>query len=322
MGPHAMPLDREVPDPPREARVPRSVATVVVTYNSASTISRCLRGIQESSQSSHVVVVDNASRDRTVEIVANEFPGIEIDRTGANLGFAAACNRGIRLAASRAPTHYLLVNPDAYLDVTCIEALGDALEARPDAAAASPLILYEDSGKIWYAGAAADVDAGIYWHEAVGADDTGQFTEISVTGRPTGCVMLVRRDVVDEVGLLDESYFLYWEDVEWGLRLQRGGRTVLFVPKARARHAVSSTTGGPASKIYEYYYLRNRLRLVHETAGLSKGHLVAANWQASARTVAGVLRDRGVHDGLSTGRAVVLAYLDFLRDRNGQRSRL
>jgi len=298
------------------------VASIIVTYNSSDTIVQCLRSIEESSHPSRIVVVDNASRDGTGDVVAREFPGAEIVRTGANLGFAAACNRGIERAAEWAPTYYLLVNPDAYLDASCVATLVDAMEAAPDAAAASPLILYEDSGKIWYAGAAADVQRGIYWHVGVGEDDKGQYTETTVTGRPTGCVMLVRRDVVEEVGDLDESYFLYWEDVEWGLRLQRTGRCVLFVPSARAGHAVSSATGGPASKIYEYYYLRNRLRLVHETAGLSRSSLVAANWQASARTIASVLRDRGPRAGLSTGRAIVLAYADFLRGRQGQKARL
>lgn len=301
---------------------PRSVVTIVVTYNSASTITRCLRCIEGSSEASTVVVVDNASRDGTAQIVARDFPDVEIVSTGANLGFAAACNVGIERAARSASSYFLLVNPDAFLDPPCIQALVTAMEERPDSAAASPLILSEGTGRIWYAGAVADVQSGIYWHEAVGEEDEGQYTETCTTGRPTGCVMLVRRSAVDESGLLEASYFLYWEDVEWGLRLQRAGRSVLFVPSARALHAVSSATGGPASKIYEYYYLRNRLRLVHETAGLSRGHLIASNWRASARSVAAVVRARGIRAGAATGRAVALAYIDFLRGHYGQRERL
>ena len=309
-----------MPIEPREA-APK-VTTIVVTYNSVNTIIRCLQGVEASSHPSNIIVVDNASQDRTSELIDCEFPDVKVVRNSANLGFAAACNRGIDVASNGSPTYYLLVNPDAYVSETCIEALVDEMEARPGAAAASPLIVYEDSGKIWYAGATADVQTGIYWHEGVGDEDEGQYTQTTVTGRLTGCVMLVRRAVVEEVGPLDASYFLYWEDVEWGLRLQRAGGTVLFVPKARARHAVSSATGGPASKIYEYYYLRNRLRLVHETTGLSKSRLVSASWEASAKTVAGLMRDRNIRSGLATARAMVLAYADFARERYGQKARL
>jgi hypothetical protein len=82
---------------------------------------------------------------------------------------------------------------------------------------------------------------------------------------------------------------------------------------------VSSTTGGPTSKVYEYYYLRNRLRLVHETAGKSKGSLFRDNWLASAKAVGALTRSRGPRAGAVAGRAVVLAYADFLRGRYGQR---
>lgn len=298
-----------------------TVATIVVTYNSAATIGRSLQCIASSTVPSEVWVVDNASTDGTVDVVGTH-PSVQLVRNSRNLGFAAACNVGMAAAADRSPTYLLLVNPDAYLDPACLAALLDALGCDPQAAMASPLVLDAASDAIWYAGARAEVQTGTYWHIGVGEHDHGQYTGTVVTGRPTGCVLLVRRDVVDTVGPMDPSYFLYWEDVEWSLRCTARGLHTLFVGGARAHHDVSSTTGGAASKVYEYYYLRNRLRLVHETSRMTRGQLVAANLRGSASSIGGAFGAGGLPAGLQTTRAIVLAYADFLRDHYGWCERL
>jgi GT2 family glycosyltransferase len=299
-----------------------SVVTVVVTFNSAGTIAACLRHVLASSVPSRIIVVDNASSDETRAAVARDFPDVTVVANPQNTGFAVACNLGMAAAASSAPAYFLFVNPDAYVEPTCLSALIDAMEANRTAAVASPLILSTSTGAIWYAGATGDVERGIYWHLGVGDRDEGQYTATMETGRPTGCVMLVRGTSVQAVGPMDASYFLYWEDVEWAMRFRSHGLSTLFVPAARARHDVSATTGGPTSKVYEYYYLRNRLRLVHDTSQLTRRQLIAANWRGSAETIAVSFRTRGLRDGLQATRAITLAYVDFARDRHGQFERL
>jgi GT2 family glycosyltransferase len=298
------------------------VVTVVVTFNSAATISACLRHLEASSVPSRIVVVDNASSDETKAVVSRDFPDVTVVANPKNTGFAVACNVGMAAAATSAPAYFLFVNPDAYVEPPCLSALLDAMEANPIAAVASPLILSTSTGAIWYAGAAGDVERGIYWHLGVGDRDEGQYTTTVETGRPTGCVMLARATAVQTVGPMDASYFLYWEDVEWAMRFRAHGLSVLFVPAARSRHDVSTTTGGPTSKVYEYYYLRNRLRLVHDTSRLTRRQLIAANWRGSAETIAVSFRTRGLRDGLRATRAITLAYVDFARERYGQFERL
>jgi GT2 family glycosyltransferase len=300
----------------------RGVTTIVVAYNSAATIGRCLDCLGASSLQSRIVVVDNDSTDATRALLTKDHGDAEVVPSAQNAGFAAACNLGMDVAAAEEPEFFFFVNPDAYVEPTCLAALVDALDANPDAAAASPLILDASSGTIWYAGALGDVERGVYWHIGVGDPDTGQYTETVATGRPTGCVMLVRRTAVETAGVMDASYFLYWEDVEWAMRFRAHGLQSLFVPAARAGHDVSSATGGPTSKVYEYYYLRNRLRLVHDTSGLTRRQLVAANWRGSTRTIATAFKTRGARDGLGASRAIALAYLDFLRGRYGRFERL
>jgi GT2 family glycosyltransferase len=300
----------------------RDVITIVVTYNSEDTIERCVRCVEQSTAPTRIVVVDNASSDGTRELLARHFPEVTVIPSPRNVGFAAACNLGMAQAASTQPAYFLFVNPDAYVEPTCLALLTAAMEAHPSAAVACPIIFDATSGAIWYAGATGDVDQGIYWHIGVGERDASPYSETVVTGRPTGCVMLVRREAVEAAGVMDATYFLYWEDVEWAMRFRSHGLASIFVPAARALHAVSSATGGPTSKVYEYYYLRNRLRLVHDTSPLTRQQLVAANWRGSAGTIAASFRTKGWRDGLRAARAISLAYLDFARDRYGELERL
>jgi GT2 family glycosyltransferase len=298
------------------------VVAIVVAYNSARTIGRCLRCLEASSPRPRLVVVDNASSDETRAVVAKDHPAVTLVPSPQNTGFAAACNLAMTSVAAGEPAFYLFVNPDAYVEPTCLASLLDAMVVHPEVAVASPLILDASSGAIWYAGAAGDVQHGIYWHIGVGDRDTGQYTETVITGRPTGCVMLVRRTAVRAAGAMDATYFLYWEDVEWAMRFRQHGLESLFVPSARALHDVSTTTGGPTSKIYEYYYLRNRLRLVHDTSRLTRRQLIAANWRGSLETIVASFRTRGTRDGLRATRAITLAYVDFVRGRYGKFERL
>ena len=295
-----------------------TVATIVVTYNSAHFIAHCLGGIRASSMPSRLVVVDNASSDDTVGTVKAEAPDALIHVNTDNLGFAAACNQGMDRAADSAPDYYFFVNPDATVDRGCLEELVVALEAHPQAAVASPLILESSSGVIWYAGARMDLESCDFGHRAWGDRDIGQFVATEETGRPTGCAMLVRREAVDTVGPLDPSFFLYWEECEWMLRFRNAGFTALFVPRARAEHEVSSTTGGVGSKYYEYYYLRNRLRFIHDTTRRSRVELVYSVGLESMRRDVDTFRAWGWRAGVATARAMILAHWDFWRQNYGK----
>jgi len=132
----------------------------------------------------------------------------------------------------------------------------------------------------------------------------------------------VRQTVVDEVGDMDPSYFLYWEETEWALRFKEAGHHVGFVPEATATHFVSTTTGGAGSKVYEYYFLRNRLRLFNEKTGRTRLDLTCSSLRESAWKVKKSLYYQGYRGALCTSRALALAYVDFWQGRSGRCDRL
>ena len=298
-----------------------SLATIIVTHNCAETMAACLRSLDESTVPSPLFVVDNASSDSTTALVRSVAPDTTVLEQRENLGFAGGCNLGIRAAQALHPDYLFFLNPDAFIDPHCIETLLGAMEASPELAVVSPTIFNGSSGDIWYAGADLDLTRGHYDHLTPDEAIVKQ-SGVTRTGRPTGCAMLVRRTVVDEVGYMDPSYFLYWEETEWTLRFKEAGYLVALVPQATATHFISTTTGGSGSKIYEYYILRNRLRLFNEKTGRTRLDLTWSSLWQSARRIEWSLRSKGYRAALATSRALALAYVDFWQGRTGRCDRL
>ncbi len=297
------------------------VATIIVTHNCADTMAACLRSLDDSTVRSPVFVIDNASSDGTADLVRSMAPHVTLVEPRDNLGFAGGCNLGIRAARAVDPDYLFFLNPDAAVDPRCIEALLEAMDSEPELAVVSPTIFSGSSGDIWYAGADLDLAQGHFHHLTTTEPHVGR-RGVTRTGRPTGCAMLVRRTVVDEVGYMDPSYFLYWEETEWTLRFKEAGHLVGFVPEATATHFVSSATGGSGSKLYEYYFLRNRLRLLKQKTSRTRFDLTRNTLLDSAWRIERSLRNKGGRAALGTSRALALAYVDFWHGRSGRCERL
>lgn len=296
------------------------IPVVVVTYNSAGTIDACLRSVMASTVPTQLVVVDNASTDETVSTVRGSSSDAIVSEMAENGGFAAGCNEGYRRARALGSRYVFFLNPDAEVESACIETLVDAMESDPHFAVASPLIVAGRTGTIWYAGALLDPEHLQYVHLHVGEQWTPGAPDAVATGRPTGCAMLVRTSAVDIVGDMDESYFLYWEEAEWMLRFRDAGFGVAYVARAHARHHVSSATGGDGHPTYEYYFLRNRLRLTREHSQHGRVNLLLRSLPNSGRRIVEVSRSQSGKAGLGVARAIAFAYADFWRGRSGRRN--
>lgn len=225
---------------------PEAVAVVIVTYNSRRDIERCLHsliaggGLQGPAE---VVVVDNASADDTVAYVRAQWPSVQVIASPENRGFSAANNLGIR--ATRAP-FVLLLNPDTEVPPGAIDQLRAHLSALPGAGIIGPRLVDargtpelsfgpmispwgELRQKVRMAGARRG------WRMA-------QRAIAELTSRPgerdwvTGACLLIRRDVLEAVGGLDERFFMYTEDVDLCAQVRRLGYTVQFEPSVTVRH--------------------------------------------------------------------------------------
>jgi len=295
-----------------------TVAVIIVTYNSSTFINRCLDSVATSEFSPvATIVIDNASSDNTVDIVSNR-QDCGIISLSDNRGFAAGVNRGIREALDKSADYVFLLNPDATIERGCLGGLVAELLAHPEASCASPFIRSEPAGNPWYAGARLDFVRQSFEHDVVEPSLSGP-SLVRVTGRPTGCAMLVPVELIRRVGDLDESFFLYWEETEWFLRLAKAGGAALYVGTAVAHHWVSSSTGGWGSPFYEYYYIRNWCRLTGIECHLTRAQTVKRVLPSLVTRWRHMIAQKGFIAGFRGFGAGVRGISDFWRGRFGAR---
>jgi N-acetylglucosaminyl-diphospho-decaprenol L-rhamnosyltransferase len=220
-----------------------TVAAVIVTWNSASTIGRCLGTLRASDipNGIDIVVVDNASADRTADIVAEAAPEARLIRNRDNLGLAAANNQGID--ATDAPW-VLISNPDVVYEPTTVARLVACGERHDKAAFVIARLSYPDGSLQTSVGdlptfaqaflgrrvsSARRGTRGFWW-------DGWAHDEERRVGHGAESCYLVRRAAIDAVGSQDPRYFLDWEGIDWADRARAGGWEVWFTPDARAVH--------------------------------------------------------------------------------------
>ncbi len=245
------------------------VVVVVVTWNSGAHIGGCLDSLRRSVLPVTTIVIDNNSSDGTAEIVEQRGQAdVMLVRTGTNLGYAGANNLGIELADSAGAGFVIIVNPDTTLEPNCIGQLVEILSADVSVGLASPAICYAGSNRIWYGGSNINLVSATAYHLHEGEPLSSLPSSPYSTGRASGCVLAVVPGRLRDVGLLDERYFLYYEETDWSIRVKEHGLRIVVVPSAVARHDVGHGSGA-ANPTYQYYMTRNRLLLasLHGTRG-------------------------------------------------------
>ena len=221
------------------------LAVVIVTYNSAKEIDACLASLaaHRSSVDHETVVVDNASTDGTPTAVSTRWPGVRLVNARANLGFAGGSNVGIR------QTHgelVLLLNPDTIVPAGALHALIAALDSRPDAAVAGPRLVNSDGRAELSFGSMIGPLTELRQKWLVKGSDrelplvTRQVERMTRLPRDvdwvSGACLLMRRADAEAVGLLDERYFMYAEDVDFCAAIRARGRAILFAPSSQIVH--------------------------------------------------------------------------------------
>jgi GT2 family glycosyltransferase len=242
------------------------LVAVVLNWNGGADTPRALTSLE----GIDTICVDNGSTDGSDDAVERDFPGVELIRTGENLGFAGGNNVGIRRALARGADWVLLMNQDAVAVPGIDEALERAATARPDAGVLACKVMFPSGVTVMYAGARFRAWLG-YSGRVNGHGGPDRFTELRNTGRADGAAMAVSRAAVERAGLLDERLFLYVEDVDWSLRIRKAGFAVVFAPDAVVLHTGSASTGGAASTANLYYSTRNTIYVTEGACPLPRG---------------------------------------------------
>jgi GT2 family glycosyltransferase len=240
------------------------VMIIVLNWNGLADTLACLASLARLDYPAHeVVVVDNGSTDDSVAAVRANYPRVTLIETGENLGYVGGNNVGLEYARAMGADYALLLNNDTEVAPDFLRLLVEAAEANPATGIVGPTIYYFDRPNVvWSAG--GDIDWRRGRTRMIGLDevDQGQFGH---TLRPvdfvTGCAMLIKMSLVEQVGLLDARFFAYYEETEWCVRAARAGFKILHVPQAKIWHKILPEDR-EASPQVQYYMTRNRLLLL------------------------------------------------------------
>lgn len=213
-----------------------------------------------------VIVVDNGSRADHGAAFKSAYPSLVYIRSEENLGFAGGNNLGIRVAKG---DYLLLVNNDTEITASLLPVLQKELKDNPAIGLVSPLILYfDDKTCIQYAGF-TEMNYLTCRNESIGNNETdqGQYDGISrETGYCHGAAVMCRRTDLEAIGLMDELFFLYYEELDWCEKFKKAGKKIWFTGDARIYHKESMSVGKESS-IKTYFMTRNRMLFIRRNTG-------------------------------------------------------
>lgn len=290
---------------PESPTMPR-IALVTVTYNGETVWPEFLDSLlSQQAVDWHLVVVDNASTDGTIAMVhAAQDARITLIANDRNVGVAEGNNQGTRWALDHGYGEILLINNDTAFGPDLLYRLSCTL-AHSGAGAVSALIPYYDQpGISWYSGGHFSKFRGMLSiHDGQDQPIAIGYTTFSTDYAPTCCV-LFSAQVFDKIGLMDERYFVYWDDVDFLWRMKRAGISIVVDPAAIMLHKVSISTGGRQSDFSIRYGHRNQIYFARKffgpayasyvtafTAGIGLGRVVLAKdtwrqWRLRLKSVA------------------------------------
>jgi hypothetical protein len=251
------------------------LSIIIVSYNTREVIRNCLSSIYQNppKQPFEIIVVDNNSLDESQKVIEREFPDVILIRNSENVGFARANNQGIEVSKGE---FILILNPDTVLFPGALDRMIAFMEKNPDVGAVTPKI-WLDEGKTLHQSCilhpftienyifAYSLLGRVFLHNWVLKKLWKKDIMIWLSKDPlevdciAGTCIMVRREVLKNVGLLDENFFMFFEDVDWCLRMKKMGWRLFFLPEAEIMHIAHQSTSDRISEIHhnsQVYYLR------------------------------------------------------------------
>jgi len=251
------------------------LAIVIVNYNTKELLRACLRSVyaSEGDFSYHVTVVDNASQDGSIDMVREEFPQARAIAAPINGGFAYANNIGLRTYGfgqgkplDTLPRYALLLNPDTEVPPTALADMVALMDARPELGAAGPRLILPD-GSLDKACRRAFPSPMSFVYRGLGLSklfpEHPRFGQYNLTYLPedqesevdsvVGAFMMVRREALEAVGLLDEAFFMYGEDLDWAYRIKQAGWKIWYYPKVTVYHHKGAASKGNVKARRAFY---------------------------------------------------------------------
>lgn len=244
------------------------VYIILLNYNGYKDTIECVESLERITYSNYkIIIVDNASSDESEIILKEKFSQHIYIQTGSNLGFAGGNNVGIEYALKNGADYVCLLNNDTIVERDFLEPLVENAEKDKYIGVVSGKICYyNEPNKIWFAGGSINPWTGITKHFKLNQIDKGKENVQITTGYVTGCLMLVKREVIINVGMMNDKYFLYYEETDWNVRIRRYGYKIIVDYRSKIYHKISASTS-KVSNLTTYYFIRNRHYFVNSNYG-------------------------------------------------------
>jgi GT2 family glycosyltransferase len=246
---------------------------IILHYKNITDTISCLKSLRISKKKESVYKILIVSNSGNIEKDLDVFKEANFIANKKNLGFSGGVNEGIRWGMEKDFDNFIIVNNDVIASYSSIIKIIEFSNNNENAGIVSPKIYFapgfeyykssyrkNELGKvIWYAGGLLDWKNMYASHRGVDEIDIGQYQESINTDFATGCMMLIKRKVIEKVGYFDEKYFLYYEDVDYSIRVKKHGFEINYFPDSVIWHKNAVSSGNPGSTLHDYYQTRNRL---------------------------------------------------------------
>jgi len=247
--------DREHPEDSMRPYYPK-VHIVILNWDGQEVLRECIDSIEKMEYTNYeIIVVDNGSSDGSQNMVRDVFPSAHMIINKTNVGVAEGQNIGMRYAVNCGAEYILITNNDVTFDKRCLTELMEVAESDNRIGIIGPKIYYSEMpNKIWQAGRYLNWNKGTCIIEG-NEIDIGQYDEqkeVDFLG-----VILIRKNVLEKIGLYQANFFAYWEDTDFCVRAHKAGFKIVYAPKAKIWHKVSYTTKR-IKGFFEYFSTRNR----------------------------------------------------------------
>jgi GT2 family glycosyltransferase len=232
------------------------VCAIVTTYNKMEALKNCLQSLQNSKYDNlRTIVVDNASTDATGDMVRLNFPLVKLIQNKENSGYTGGNNIGIRYEMKTEPCDYILiVNDDVIIDPNAVNELVDEATNNPKAGIVNPKIIdFESRGLLCNCFGRYNFYLGLGYKPLAEKVVPEKITLLR------GTCFLLRTEAINRVGLMDENFFLYFDEADLSFRMKKSGYSMIFLPAARVYHQISHSFSGHTNPVVLYYSTRNEL---------------------------------------------------------------
>ncbi|HEX3048864.1 MAG TPA: glycosyltransferase family 2 protein [Bacillota bacterium] len=243
------------------------IYVVILNYNGTRDTVECVQSLLQLDYPNYrILVIDNGSAVSCLEEIKKTFPGVVVMDSGGNLGFAGGCTLGIRFALDRGAEYVWLLNNDTVVEAESLTALVQALEQNDECGIVGSKVLAYGTDKIDSAGGRILPFLLLHgWTKSIGNGETdrGQYDQDREVDYAPGVSLLIRAETMRETGMMEERYFLYFEETDWCLRVKRMGWKIRYCHQSVVHHKGSQSMGG-RSPLQNYYCARNYLFFIRK----------------------------------------------------------